>query len=247
MKTYWYLTRGTGIVSLLLLTCAVVLGVVLSMRGRTPRWPRFAVNAVHRNLTLAAIAFVVVHVATTVLDRYAPIRLIDAVVPFVSRYRPVWSGLGAVAFDLLLALVATSLLRARIGHRMWRGVHWLAYVSWPVALVHALGTGSDARAGFMLVAGLVSLTAVALAVLLRLALAPSAAAARAAAGVAALAVPVMLVVWYLHGPARHGWAKRAGTPAALLGRHLVAQQSPPAIQDMSSFVAQLHEIGRAHV
>ena len=77
-------------------------------------------------------------------------------IPFASRYRPVWLGLGAVAFDLLLALVLTSLLRARIGHRLWRRVHWLAYACWPVALVHALGTGSDARAGFMLVAGLVA-------------------------------------------------------------------------------------------
>ena len=151
-KTFWYLTRGTGIVALLLLTASIVLGVLTTSRWRTPRWPRFALSAVHRNLTLLTLVFIVVHVVTTVLDGYAPVRLVDAVVPFVSAYRPVWLGLGAVAFDLLLALVVTSLLRARLGYRLWRQIHWLAYASWPVALVHALGTGSDARSGFMLFA-----------------------------------------------------------------------------------------------
>src|SRR5947209_11020858 len=140
-KELWYLTRGSGAVALVLLTAAVALGVTMSMRVATPRWPRFALNSLHRNLTLLAIAFVGLHVVTTVLDGYAPIVLKDAIVPFASPYRPIWLGLGAVAFDLLLALVITSYLRHRIGARIWRGVHWLAYAAWPVALVHAFGTG----------------------------------------------------------------------------------------------------------
>ena len=70
-------------------------------------------------------------------------RLVDVVVPFVGAYRPFWLGLGALALDLLAALIVTSLLRARIGLRAWRAVHWVAYACWPVALVHGLGTGSD--------------------------------------------------------------------------------------------------------
>ena len=86
-------------------------------RWHSARWPRFPSAGLHRNLTLLAIAFVAVHVVTTVADGYAPIGSADAFIPFVSPYRPVWLGLGAVAFDLLLALVLTSLLRARIGYR----------------------------------------------------------------------------------------------------------------------------------
>jgi sulfoxide reductase heme-binding subunit YedZ len=238
-KAFWYLTRGTGIVALLLLTSAIVLGVVLSGRRRSARWPRFALNALHRNLTLAAVAFVVVHVLTTILDGYAPIRLVDAVVPFASRYRPVWLGLGAVAFDLLLVLIATSLLRARIGHRLWRAIHWLAYASWPVASVHALGTGSDARLGFMLIAGVVSLAVVVLAVLGRVMLSASGIARKGAAAAAALATPLAIAAWYESGPGQHGWAKRAGTPAALLRHRQVAVQAQPPTTDMSSFVARM--------
>src|SRR5581483_4150523 len=130
-SAFWYLTRGSGVVALLLLTASICLGIATTMRWRTNRMPRFAVAGVHRTVTLVAIVFVAIHVATTVVDGFAPIGWKDAVVPFLSPYRPLWLGLGAVAFDLLLALVITSLLRARIGYRLWRGTHWLAYASWP--------------------------------------------------------------------------------------------------------------------
>ena len=107
--------------------------------------PRFVVAGLHRNVSLLVVVFVGVHIATAVLDPYAGIRLIDAVVPFASSYRPVWVGLGALAVDLLAAVIVTSLVRVRLGLRAWRAVHWAVYVIWPVAVVHALGSGSDVR------------------------------------------------------------------------------------------------------
>jgi len=217
-KELWYLTRGTGVVALLLLTASVVLGVTTTLGARLRRWPRFAVAGVHRNLTLLAIAFVAVHVVTTVADGYAPIHLVDAVVPFISPYRPVWLGLGAVAFDLLLAIVVTSLLRIRIGLRAWRAVHVLAYIAWPVALVHSLGTGSDPRTAWLAAVGVGSLVLVAIAVVTRLGLGPAPRKVRLAGVVAAVVVPLALLGWYRAGPLTHGWARRAGTPASLIAR-----------------------------
>ena len=139
----WYLSRGTGLVSLVLLSLVVV-GGILVRRGVAPaRLPRFVLLGLHRNMALLSVIFLAVHIATVVLDSYVPIDLRDAVVPFVSHYRPIWVGLGAVALDLLLAVVVTSLLRTRIGLRVWRAVHWAAYALWPVAVVHGFGTGSD--------------------------------------------------------------------------------------------------------
>src|SRR5205823_10929361 len=129
--------------------------------------------------------FIAVHVVTTVADGFAPIGLLDAVVPFRSPYRPLWLGFGAVAFDLLLALIATSLLRARLGVRAWRAVHWLAYACWPLALVHSLGTGSDARAGWLEAIAAAAIAAVVAAVLWRAVRAAGAPApVRVAAGLA---------------------------------------------------------------
>lgn len=216
-SAYWYLTRGTGVVALLLLTSGVVLGVLASTHWSAPRWPRFVVAGLHRSVTLLGLAFVVVHVLTTILDGYAPIGLRDAVIPFISRYRPLWVGFGAVAFDLLLAVIVTSLLRARLGYRAWRAVHWLAYASWPVALVHALGTGSDARSSWFELLAVGSVAAVVIAVLWRVVDAKSGAGpVRLAGGLAALVVPVLIGVWSLTGPLKTGWASRAGTPSALL-------------------------------
>jgi Ferric reductase like transmembrane component len=222
-SAYWYLTRGTGVVSLLLLTAGVVLGILASTRWAAPRWPRFVVSGLHRNLTLLALAFVLVHVLTTVLDGYTPVGLRDALVPFASSYRPVWLGLGAVAFDLLLALIATSLLRARLGLRTWKLVHWLAYASWPVALLHSLGTGSDAKAGWFDLLGLASAATVVLAVLWRVAESREGpGSVRLAGGLAALVVPAAIAVWALGGPLAPGWARRAGTPARLLAAPVAA-------------------------
>ena len=240
-STLWYLTRATGVVSLLLLTGAVVLGVLSSIRWRTDRVPRFVVGGLHRNVTLLAIAFVAVHVVTTVGDGYAPIGLKDALVPFVSRYRPVWLGLGAVSFDLLLALVATSLLRARLGYRAWRIVHWLGYAAWPVALVHALGTGSDARLGWLALVGFACIALVSGSVGVRVFYGPSAPALRVPAVAAAIVVPLLIFAWYHQGPRQPGWAARAGTPATLL-RSFVSRQAAPSAQaslPSESFAARL--------
>lgn len=218
-KTLWYATRGTGVVALLLLTASLVFGTLSSARWQTSRLPRFLVGGLHRNLTLLAVAFVAAHVVTAVADHFAPIHYKDGILPFLSPYRPIWLGLGTVAFDLLLALVVTSLIRAWLGVRMWRAIHWLAYASWPVALVHALGTGSDARLNWMALVGFGSCILVILALLMRVVRSPAPIVVRISASVATLLVPLGLFVWYLGGPARGGWAARAGTPTALLRRH----------------------------
>ena len=126
-------------------------------------------------------------------------------------------------------------MRARIGYRAWRGLHWLAYASWPLAVAHSLGTGSDARFGWMAALGFGCTAAVALAVLLRTYYSRGTARLRVGAGAAALLAPLLLLVWYQGGPSQPGWAARAGTPAAILGRHAVrvsmrtTPQRPPGL------------------
>jgi sulfoxide reductase heme-binding subunit YedZ len=228
-KTLWYVTRGTGVVALLLLTASVVLGTLSSARWKSNRMPRFVVGGLHRNLTLLAVVFVVVHVVTTVADSFAPIRLTDGLLPFLSPYRPFWLGLGTVAFDLVLALVITSVVRVRLGYRNWRFVHWLAYAAWPVALLHAFGTGSDARFGWMAALGFTSCAAVAAAVLVRIARGTGSPSTRTAAFAATIALPLALFGWYLAGPSQPGWAKRSGTPTTLLRRRVPTTQSIAAV------------------
>jgi methionine sulfoxide reductase heme-binding subunit len=160
----WYLTRGTGAASLVLLTLTLVLGIVNVRRWAPRGLQRFLVDDLHRTLGLLVVVLVAVHVATSVFSSFVSISVIDALVPFVGSYHPFWLGLGALSLDLLAALIVTSLLRARIGLRAWRAVHWVAYACWPIAVVHGIGMGTDASGWLLwLTLGCVALVGVALA------------------------------------------------------------------------------------
>jgi len=148
-KALWYLGRSSGVVSLVLLTLVVGLGIATRSGRLLPGLPRFAVSAVHRSASLLAVVFLTVHVVTLTLDPQSQLRWIDAVLPFGSHFKPLWVGLGAASLDLMAALVVTSLLRQRIGHRLWRAIHWAAYALWPMAILHTIGTGTDMRSLWM--------------------------------------------------------------------------------------------------
>jgi sulfoxide reductase heme-binding subunit YedZ len=135
--------RATGIVSLLLLTLVVALGVATSTRFRPRGTPLWVTTAVHRNVSLLAVVFLAIHVVAVLADPESSVQPTAVLLPFSSHWSPLWVGLGTVALDLVAALVVTSVLRRRLPHRLWRGVHWAAYAAWPLALLHGLGAGSD--------------------------------------------------------------------------------------------------------
>jgi sulfoxide reductase heme-binding subunit YedZ len=139
----WYLSRGTGVVCLVLFSVVVALGIATRSGRELPGLPRFAVTAVHRNASLLALVLLVIHIGGLLFDPYAQLRLLDVVIPFTGAYRPLWLGLGTLAFDLVIALIVTSLLRHRIGRRAFKVVHWSAYAMWPLAALHGLGNGTD--------------------------------------------------------------------------------------------------------
>lgn len=202
---------------MILLTLSLVLGVAGAQRLRVTRVPRFVVDSLHRTASLLAVTFLLVHILTAVLDSYASISLTDAIIPFVGSYRPLWLGLGATAFDLLIAITITSLARLSLGLRVWRAVHWLAYACWPIALVHALGTGTDVPSTWMLAIGGACLLAVLGAVGAR-AFAERQRHPRSARAAVATAIgfTVALALWLPGGPLGPQWARRSGTPAPLL-------------------------------
>ena len=153
----WYATRAAGMVSLVLFTAVGCLGMLTVGRWQRPGWPRFLTAELHSNLALLSIAFLAIHIVIAALDPYTSLGLGSAVVPFSSPYRQFWLGLGGVAMYLGAAIVATSLVRDRIGRRAWRAVHWLSYAAWPLAVVHSIGTGTDGGSiwGLVIVGGCV--------------------------------------------------------------------------------------------
>ena len=144
----WYLSRSTGIVSFVLVTVSLGLGIASTQRAlASPRWPRFATQGLHRNVSLLALGFLGVHIGTTIADGYVDISWWAAVVPGVSHYRGTWVALGTLAFDTILAVIVTSLFRLRMNATYWRWLHYTVYAAWPLAWLHFLETGTDAAHG----------------------------------------------------------------------------------------------------
>jgi sulfoxide reductase heme-binding subunit YedZ len=140
----WYLMRASGVVALVLLTGVFVLGIATFRRWRPGKLPRFVTASLHRSMALLSVVFLTIHVVSAIADPYAVVGVSAAFVPFVAGRSAFWVGLGAISLDLIIALVVSSLLRARISAGAWRAIHWVAYASWPLALAHTIGYGTDA-------------------------------------------------------------------------------------------------------
>jgi sulfoxide reductase heme-binding subunit YedZ len=163
--------------------------------------------------------FLAIHVASVVIDGFAPIGWLAAFIPFASPYRPIWLGLGAVVTDLLLAVAISSGLRRRISYRTWHLIHLSAYLCWPIAAAHALGSGTDAAKPWLLAVLVASGATLLFLLAWRVVRGPALSLrTRSLAIGGALLSPLLLMAWAVSGPLQPGWAHRAGTPKAILDR-----------------------------
>ena len=158
-EVLWYVSRATGLASIMLLTLVLVLGVLGPVRRaehRRPskRIPPAVLTGLHRTLALGMVCFLAVHVLTAILETYVDIGWLSLLVPFTSGYKPLFVGLGTLALNILIAVVATALLRKRLPGGAWRVVHRAAYGLWPIAAVHGLmlGTGEPPLLRYVTVA-----------------------------------------------------------------------------------------------
>ena len=211
----WFVDRSAGEVTLLLLTAVVILGIA---RAAMPRTRPFLLEGMHVNLGLLTFAFAGLHIAAAILDPYARLGILDALVPFVSAYRSTWMGLGVVSAYLYIVAVVSSWPARRLSRAAWIWLHRGMYAAWVVAMIHSLGTGSDARNQLFLFLNLVAAAGVLMAFLgLRVAEAwPALPALWAALAAAALLTTIGLGIWAFNGPLQPGWAQASGTPPDLL-------------------------------
>jgi predicted ferric reductase len=150
----WYTTRATGIVALILLTATMFLGLATTNRAKASRWPGYAQQELHRRVSLLAVVFLAIHILTSILDTFVSISWASLIIPFTSSYDRFWVGVGTISVDLMLAVMVSSLLRSHIKPGTWRGLHWLAYFSWPIALAHTFGMGTDAKETWVIALGI---------------------------------------------------------------------------------------------
>lgn len=147
----WYAARAGGVIAYVLLSAVVALGLSMTSKKSLRRWPRFALEDVHRFGGLLVGSFIAIHIAAVAIDSYLPFSPASLVIPLVARYRPVWTGLGIVAAELLLALAFTNHYRnTRIAYQVWRRAHYVNFVVWSAATLHGLGSGTDRSTAWLL-------------------------------------------------------------------------------------------------
>jgi sulfoxide reductase heme-binding subunit YedZ len=138
--TFWILARATGLTAYLLLTASVLAGLTLKARVFATRLRPAVTTQIHRTLSFLGLGAIALHAITLVLDSTVQISL---VIPGIASYRPLWTGLGVVAAELMGLVAVSFSVRRFIGFRVWRRLHWATYAIFALATVHGLAAGSD--------------------------------------------------------------------------------------------------------
>jgi sulfoxide reductase heme-binding subunit YedZ len=195
----WYAARASGVAAYVALSLVVSLGLTLGGKAQNRRWPRFSVEDIHRFGGLLVGSLIGIHVLTIAADSFLPFSITQLIVPFTARYRPLWTGLGIAAAELLLALAVTNHYRRRLPYSFWRKAHYLNFAVWTLASLHGLMAGTDRGAAWLAILYGVSVASVVMLLLWRFGghvlRSPRVAAAGA---VTVVGLPLLII-----GPLRH--------------------------------------------
>ena len=147
----WDATRAAGFAAYLLLWLSVVSGMSIHLRLRPTCSPLTFSLEVHRITSTLGLSFIFAHVFALLLDPVVPFRLLDAVIPFWSDFRPLQVGIGTIAQWLLVLVLGTTAISGNMPYGLWRKLHLLSFPCYILALVHAITSGTDSASPFALV------------------------------------------------------------------------------------------------
>lgn len=147
----WIIGRSTGMVGVILLSLAAAMGLALSMKASTPRFPRWLTTELHRYVTIMAVVVSVMHLVVLWLDTEAGLSIVSLVVPFTSSWEPFAVGIGVLGLEITLVVWLTTRIRDRIGYRSWQVIHRFASIGWVLVIAHGLLAGTDTRATWAVV------------------------------------------------------------------------------------------------
>jgi sulfoxide reductase heme-binding subunit YedZ len=143
VQLLWYITRAAGLTAYVLLWLSVVWGLAVSSKIFDSLLHRMFTYDYHQFISLLAIGFIILHIAVLMADRYLPYTLAQVLIPFLSPYRPLWVGIGVIAFYLTLLVTITFYIRSRIGSKAFRAIHVSSLLAYLGATVHGFYSGTD--------------------------------------------------------------------------------------------------------
>jgi predicted ferric reductase len=148
-QVYWHMARAAGVAAYLLLWASVALGLIVTNKVLEGVLRALVTFEAHQFLSILALAFGGFHAFILLGDRYIGFGLADVLIPFRSPYRPMWVGLGVLAFYLTAIVTLSFYIKKRIGHRAWRLLHYTSFAGWVMVTLHSLLAGSDSQTPLM--------------------------------------------------------------------------------------------------
>jgi methionine sulfoxide reductase heme-binding subunit len=146
---WWLVSRASGVVSLLLVSASVTIGLLMASKLVRKRGAGPILVKTHEQTALAGLIAIAVHGVTLLGDRWLNPGVGGLLVPFTMSYRPAFTGLGIVAGYLAALLGLSFYVRRSIGAKLWRKLHRATVLVWALGIVHTLGAGTDASSPWL--------------------------------------------------------------------------------------------------
>jgi predicted ferric reductase len=148
-QVFWLLSRGTAMVGFILLWISMALGILITNR-LAKLWPGGpAAFDLHQYTSLLGIGFGLFHALILLGDQYLRPSLFQILVPFANvNYRPVWVGMGQLAFYTWVLLVGSFYVRKQLGNKTWRLIHFVSFLTFALVMAHGILSGTDSSTGW---------------------------------------------------------------------------------------------------
>lgn len=165
---WWYITRSSAVIAWVLLTLSALWGILLKTRilrgADNPEW----LKVVHRFLSSLGVLMVATHMASLYLDTYVEFSVLDLIVPFRSTFEPFGVAMGVFGMWAMVLVWGTALFMDRLPQKLWKGIHYLSYLSLFVVALHAGQVGTDVGEAWYTALSIILITATSLAVVIRI-------------------------------------------------------------------------------
>jgi len=144
-KAFWYLSRAAAISSYLILWVSMMLGLAMTSQLAAKGTTRAAIFEIHKFTSIMGLFFAIFHGLILTGDQFLHLGILNVLIPFtISSYRPLWVGLGQVAFYVWAILVLSFYVRRQITKKGWRLIHFASFATFLLALFHGITAGTDA-------------------------------------------------------------------------------------------------------
>lgn len=140
---WWYISRASGLMAYLLVWLSTLWGFAVSSKIFDPLLERVYSYDFHELLSLLSLVFTALHGVVLIFDHVEPFSWGEVFIPFISAYRPFWTGIGIIAFYLMVLVTVTFYIRSLISMRVFRVIHYLSIAAYAGALFHSLYAGTD--------------------------------------------------------------------------------------------------------